>query len=134
MRRTADGVARGGNGGDWVVSGEGLPVRPDRATTMWFGLTTLCADRGAAAGVAGRRRVRLGSKGSAKGKGTRRPSSGSPAATTRSPTYPGRVKLSDRGGRPSEAGADGGMGRSTIAGALLRPRRPAAQAAGWLTE
>ena len=44
------------------------------------------------------------------------------------------MKLSDRGGRPSEAGADGGMGRSTIAGALLRPRRPAAQAAGWLTE
>ena len=25
------------------------------------------------------------------------------------------MKLSDRGGRPSEAGADGGMGRSTIA-------------------
>ena len=44
------------------------------------------------------------------------------------------MKLSDRGGRPSEAGADGGMGRSTIACALLRPRRPAAQAAGWLTE
>ena len=44
------------------------------------------------------------------------------------------MKLSGRGGRPSEAGADGGMGRSTIAGALLRPRRPAAQAAGWLTE
>ena len=29
------------------------------------------------------------------------------------------MKLSGRGGRPSEAGADGGMGRSTIAGALL---------------
>ena len=39
------------------------------------------------------------------------------------------MKLSGRGRRPSEAGADSGMGRSTIAGALLRPR-PAAQAAG----
>ena len=38
------------------------------------------------------------------------------------------MKLSGRRGRPSEAGADSGMGRSTIAGALLRPRR-AAQAA-----
>ena len=28
------------------------------------------------------------------------------------------MKLSGRGGRPSEAGADGGMGRSTIAGAF----------------
>ena len=44
------------------------------------------------------------------------------------------LKLSGRRGRPSEAGADSSMGRSTIAGALLRPRRPAAQAAGWLTE
>ena len=43
------------------------------------------------------------------------------------------MKLSGRGGRPSEAGADSGMGRSTIAGALLRPR-PKQQAAGWLTE
>ena len=33
------------------------------------------------------------------------------------------MKLSGRGGRPSEAGDDGGMGRSTIAGALLRPRQ-----------
>ena len=32
------------------------------------------------------------------------------------------MKLFGRGGRPSEAGADSGMGRSTIAGALLRSR------------
>ena len=31
------------------------------------------------------------------------------------------MKLSGRGGRPSEAGSDSGMGCSTIAGALLRP-------------
>ena len=32
------------------------------------------------------------------------------------------MKLSDRGGRPSEAGADSGMGRSTIAGAFARAK------------
>ena len=43
------------------------------------------------------------------------------------------MKLSDRGGRPSEAGADGGMGRFAIAGALLRPRQ-ACRIERWLAE
>ena len=40
------------------------------------------------------------------------------------------MKLSDRGGRPSEAGADGGMGRSTIAGAFAVTAAPALEEMG----
>ena len=42
------------------------------------------------------------------------------------------MKLSGRGGRPSEAGADGGMGRSTIAGAFaVTAGRDPARAEKW---